>query len=98
MSNRLCATLRDKIEEQIERTIHLIRLLPAGSESPRPLPGSQPVGHLLGHIPDCVAGFCAVLVAASPDRLAHFNALRSLPVHDECDADHAIQALRGYRG
>ena len=30
MTEALCASLRQKIDEQIERTLHLIRLLPDG--------------------------------------------------------------------
>jgi len=61
----LCAALHAKIGEQIERTAHLIGKLPDDHPD-----------RLLGHLLDCLAGICAVLYAAAPARLVHFNELR----------------------
>lgn len=75
----LCAALLDKIGEQIERTRHLIGLVPAGRLDWAPQPGAWTVRELLGHLLDCTSGFCAVLAAAEPVRLAHFAKLREFP-------------------
>ena len=75
----LCAALLDKIGEQIERTRHLISLVPAGRLDWRPQAGDWTTADLLGHLLDCISGFCAVLAAAEPERLAHFAELREIP-------------------
>jgi hypothetical protein len=75
----LCAVLLDKIGEQIERTSHLIGLVPAERWDWRPEPGDWTAGELIGHLLDCTSGFCAVLVAAEPVRLVHFAKLREVP-------------------
>ena len=75
----LCMALLDKIGEQIERTRHLIRLVPAERLDWRPQAGDWTTADLLGHLLDCISGFCAVLAAAEPDRLAHFAKLREIP-------------------
>ena len=55
-----------------------------------------PLGRLLGHLLDCLAGFCATLYAAHPDRLAHFQRLREQPVNHSCDAAEAGDRCREY--
>ncbi len=85
---RLCDALLAKIQEQIERTVHLIGMIPEG----RPQFYS-----LLGHLLDCVAGFCAVLSAAEPTRLAHFAVLRDLPVNHSCPPPEALNRIAIYR-
>ena len=88
MSETLCASLLAKVDEQIERTTHLIELLPAHRGD---------AALLLGHLLECMAGFCAVLVAALPERLAHFAALRELPVNHACAATEAVRRIATYR-
>jgi hypothetical protein len=88
MSGTLCASLLAKVDEQIERTVHLIELLPAGGAD-----GAL----LLGHLLECMAGFCAVLAAALPESLAHFAALRELPVNHACAAAEAVRRIETYR-
>ena len=89
--DRLCATLLAKIHEQFERTEHLIDVVPADRLNwTPPIPGAWPVGVLLGHLLECFAGFCAVLSAVEPERLAHFEALRALPVNHECSPADAL--------
>ena len=75
----LCRALLDKISEQIERTRHLIALVPAERLDWRPQPGDWTTADLLGHLLDCISGICAVLAAAEPERLAHFAKLREMP-------------------
>jgi hypothetical protein len=95
----LCAALLAKILEQIEGAQHLIGLLPPDSVDWTPaIPGSWPIGVLLGHLLDCTAGFCAVLNAAEPQLLAHFASLRELPVNHRCTAIEAASRLDIYRG
>jgi uncharacterized damage-inducible protein DinB len=87
-----------KIQEQIERTVHLIGLLPAEPcEWRPPIAGAWTVGELLGHLLDCLAGFCAVLQAAYPERLAAFAALRNLPVNQVCGPAEARERIEAYR-
>jgi uncharacterized damage-inducible protein DinB len=75
----LCAALLDKIGEQIERTRHLVSLVPAEQVDWKPQPGYWTTGELIMHLLDCTSGFCAVLAAAEPQRLAHFAKLREMP-------------------
>jgi hypothetical protein len=86
-----------KIEEQIERTVHLIGLIPADRlHWTPPIPGAWTFGELLGHLLDCMAGMCAVLYAAHPEELAHFVALRELPVNFACTPDEARERIGVY--
>jgi hypothetical protein len=99
MDQPLCAALLSKIDEQIERTSHLIRLLPADQLAWQPpIPGAWPPGLLLGHLLECLAGFCAVLYAVEPERLRHFAALRDLPVNHPCDTQEALARMAAYHG
>jgi uncharacterized damage-inducible protein DinB len=79
----LCNALRDKIGEQIERTSHLIDLIPPEQVDWRPGPGDWTTRELIGHLLYCTSGFCAVLAAAEPQRLAHFAKLREMPASME---------------
>src|SRR5438045_3121536 len=94
----LCNALLDKIHEQIERTEHLIALLPPEGVAWKPASaGGWPVGMLLGHLLDCLAGLCAALAAAEPARLAHFRSLRELAVNHLCSAAEAAGRIGTYR-
>ncbi len=75
----LCDALLEKIREQIERTTHLIGLVPGARLSWRPALGAWTTQELIGHLLDSISGFCAVLAAAEPERLAHFAKLRKQP-------------------
>lgn len=100
--NEVATALRDKILEGIDRTIHLVGLVPAdrldwspaasSSSSQRPLD----IGYLLGHLLDSAAGFCAVLFAAYPDQLREFVGLRELQVNHFCEPSEAATRLREY--
>jgi hypothetical protein len=85
-----------KIEEQIERTIHLIGLIPDIHWTP-PIPGDWSFAELLGHLLDCMAGICAVLYAAHPEELARFTELQNLPVNFACRVDEARERIGVYR-
>jgi hypothetical protein len=88
MPQPICAAILAKVLEQIERVEHLIALLPPDSMVWQP-PIDRPwtTGKLLGHLIACLAGFCAVLHAAQPERLAHFQELRKLPPAPEVELD-----------
>jgi hypothetical protein len=77
--NALCSALLDNVLEQIERTNHLMGLVPESQLEWTPAPGACSTGELLAHLLECMAGFCAVLAAAEPQRLAHFARLRGHP-------------------
>src|SRR4051794_28408171 len=97
MPQPLCASLLAKIEEQIERTAHLIRLLPADRLQTVDAPGGWTVAVLLGHLLECLAGFCAALAAAAPEQLVHFASLRGLPVNHACGVAEALERIEDYR-
>lgn len=101
-SNKLPPLILAKLREEIERTEHLIALIPVHQLDWRPeWPTPEPsqgltVGRLLGHLLTCLAGFCAALYAAHGERLAHFNRLRELSVSHHCGVDEARQRIRDY--
>jgi hypothetical protein len=94
----LTSAIASKIYEQIERTIHLIGFVP---EQPLawtpPIAGAWTLGQLLGHLLDCMAGFCAVLYAIHPEQLPHFTELQRLPVNQVCRPDEAIERITFYQ-
>src|SRR5215472_15447307 len=94
----LCRAILEKVCEQMERTIHLVGLIPANRCAwTADMPGAWPTGMLLGHLLECCAGFCAVLAAVEPQRLAHFAELRGLPVNCDCAPADAIERIVLYR-
>jgi hypothetical protein len=86
-----------KLREQIELTERLMNLLPADKLAWQPLPETFRVGDLLGHLLECLAGFCAALYALRPDELAHFASLRELRVNHFCPADEAQSRISDYQ-
>jgi hypothetical protein len=89
--------LEAKIAEQLERTVHLMGLLPAGQVQWRPaIANAWSAGELLGHILDCIAGLCAVLYAANPEALPHFAALRARAVNHDCGPAEACERVGIY--
>lgn len=95
-SNALASVLLSKLEEQIELADHLITLIPPEELEYKPLPDSFRMCDLLGHLLECLAGFCAALYAVSPDRLAHFARLRELKVNHCCGIEEARDRVRDY--
>jgi hypothetical protein len=92
----ICAALLAKIHEQVERTHHLIGLLPDSAlDWAPPIKGAWTSAVLLGHLLDCLAGFCAALHAVNPS--PELVALRHLPVNHHCGKEEARQRLTVYR-
>jgi hypothetical protein len=99
----LVISVKDKVLETIERTDHLVSLVPAGRltwhpEAPSGQPPANDLGHLLGHLLDCMAGFCAAFYAAFPLELADFLEYRSLPVNQSCSPEKARASIKLYAG
>lgn len=94
----LCDSLLSKIHEQIDSAARLIRVLPAGRlDWAPPYPRAWTVDALLAHLLECLAGFCAVLYAAEPDRLAHFTALRTIARNPVDSPAAALNSLAVFR-
>lgn len=97
MTQLLCSALLAKIHEEIERSVHLIHLLPSNPlDWTPPIPGARPVGWLMGHMLECLAGFCAVLYAVRPEALAHFSRLKTMPVNHFCGVEEALNRFQEY--
>jgi DinB family protein len=95
---RITVALLDKVHEQIDKSVHLLNLIPADQLDWRPpAPDAWTAGLLIGHLLDCLAGFCAVLAAIEPQRLAHFAELRNLAVNHSCAPAAAITRIALYR-
>ena len=90
--------IHQKLGEQIERTEHLVQLVPANSIEWKPVipAGSSDLGHLLGHLLECMAGFCALFYSAFPQQLADLVELRRLPVNHGCGREEALKRIREY--
>ncbi len=94
----LCADFLLKTEDQINRVAHLISLIPEVRMdwTPPTLKGFSS-GTLLGHLMECLAGFCAVLHASSPDRLNHFLDLKHHTVNEPYNPTEVLTRLQVYR-
>jgi DinB superfamily len=95
-------SLREKVIATVERTEHLVSLVPADRLNWRPSTtnGSIQVsdlGHLLGHLLDCLAGFCAVFYTAFPAELASLAELRSARVNHSCHPEEWRARVKIYR-
>lgn len=95
-SRDIATLLLSKLEEQIERTEHLLTLIRADNLEWKPLPESLRVCDLLGHLLECMAGFCAALYAVNPEGLAHFASLRERPVNHCCGIEEARGRISEY--
>jgi hypothetical protein len=96
--NAIVESIRLKVREQIEKTEHLIQLIPPEriEWNPQWPSGSSDIGHLLGHLLDCLAGFCTVFHAAFPGKLKGALELRSLLVNHFCKPDEAAGRIEAY--
>ena len=98
MPRTLCAAFHAKIDEQMERAAHLAARFPADKLHCRfDPPDGWTVCDLLGHLLDCMAGYCAALYAAEPGRLAHFEQLRELPVNRSISPEEFRTQLEVYK-
>src|SRR5271167_4913376 len=97
MSALLCTSILTKIHEQIERTDHLLGMLPPQRLGWAPSGNSWPAAQLLGHLLECLSGVCAVLAAVNPERLAYFTRLREMPVNHSCAPAEASGRMALYR-
>ncbi|MEW6211288.1 MAG: DinB family protein [Acidobacteriota bacterium] len=95
--NEISSILLAKIDEQIERLLHLIALIPEDKLDWRPAENSFALSELLGHLLECLAGFCAVLQKTHSDHPAHFERLRQLKVNHQCGGEEARARIREYR-
>jgi hypothetical protein len=97
MPQPLCSALLEKIHEEIERSTHLLDLLPTLPLEWTPtIPDARPVGWLIGHLLECLAGFCAVLYKVRAQELAHFERLKGLPVNHLCGVEEARGRIADY--
>jgi hypothetical protein len=87
-----------KLREQVERLDHLLAFIPPGAltSADPPIRNALPLDMLLGHLLECLAGVCATLHAAYPERLAHFTRLRTLPVNHRCGVQEARDRIAEY--
>ncbi len=98
----LAPLILEKLEEQAERLTHLISMIPPDRMDWRPeVDGSVPqdiwtVTELLGHLLDCLAGFCASIFAVHGDKLPDWENLRALPVNHSCGSQEAASRIRTY--
>ncbi|MFL6214833.1 MAG: DinB family protein [Blastocatellia bacterium] len=95
-STALTSLLLAKVEQQVELTIALVARVPVERLEWRPVPEAFELSHLLGHLLEACAGFCAALYRVRPQPLAHFARLRDLPVNHACDPAQAVARLRDY--
>jgi hypothetical protein len=94
--NTLTLLFLSKLEEQVDRAEHLLALIPVDKLEWQPLPNLLRLCDVLGHLLECLSGFCGTLYAINPERLAHFASLRSLPVNHCCGVDEARERVRAY--
>jgi DinB superfamily len=97
----IAGSVQGKILETIERTEHLVSMAPAERLTWHPEAGeghAVPIdlGHLLGHLLSCVAGFCAALHAAFPAELHEMEELRGLAVDHSCAPEEARGRIEVY--
>lgn len=96
-------SVMEKVAEAIERTMHLTSLVPENSLSWQPpVPvGPQTVsdfGHLLGHLLDCMGGFCAAFQKALSDNMGSLAELRSIKTEESHSSKEALRFMRLYGG
>src|SRR5215472_4604 len=98
----ITSILAAETNQNIEKTAQLISLLRPGQLSHQPPvpPGCIPVislGHLLGHLLDCMAGFCAAFYVAVTKRLTAVQNLRKGQVNHFCKPAEKLARIRIYR-
>jgi hypothetical protein len=101
LQRTLVNSLQAKVLEAIERTEHLVSLVPTERlawkpEMPAGVTPANDLGHMLGHLLDCLAGFCAVFGAAFPRHAAEFDELKRVAVNgyrSPKEWDEAVKAF-----
>lgn len=85
------------MREQIELAQKMIERLPEDLEWRPAIPArTMDIGHLLGHLLECLSGFCAVFYAAFPQEMAHVIALKDKPVNHLCGKSDAQERIAEY--
>ena len=95
MAQPLCTSLFAKIEEQLDRTIHISATLPQDLHLTA-LDSPWTTRQLLNHLLNCTSGFCAVLAAVFPEDLAHFSELRESSANSISSRNEFCQRLNLY--
>jgi hypothetical protein len=98
----LVSSLAEKVMETIERTEHLVSLVPGDllewrPELPAKMPEPNDLGHVLAHLLVCLSGFCAALYRAFPVELADFLELRAISVNESCSAVETGEKIKLYK-
>jgi len=102
-STKLGPLILAKVLEQVERAERLLELAPPDRLDWRPeaLDGegrpAWSLAQLLAHLAEALAGFCAALHGAYPERLAHFQQLRGMPREHQSAIEETRRRLRLYR-
>jgi uncharacterized damage-inducible protein DinB len=96
-------SVKEKVFEAVDRTEHLIAQVPVERLKWAPEfteNGAPPraLGDMLGHLLDCLAGFCAVFAAGFPVELADFQQLRAFPVNQFYVPQEASKGVRMFAG
>jgi hypothetical protein len=97
----LVNSLAEKVMETIERTEHLVLLVPPNllewrPELPSSLPEPSDFRHVLGHLLECLSGFCAAFYRAFPAELADFPELRAIALGESGSPVEARQKIELY--
>jgi hypothetical protein len=92
-------SLQEKVMEAIERVEHLISRVPADriawkATMPSNVTQANDLGHTIGHLLDCMAGFSAVFRKAFPTEFADFDKLREMSLNGSWSPEEAIKGLR----
>jgi uncharacterized damage-inducible protein DinB len=97
MGGPITDSIHCKLVEQIDLTQRLIERLPDDlSWRPQIPQRTMDVGHLLGHLLECLSGFCAVFYAAFPKEMAHLISLKDRPVNHSCGKNEAQVRIAEY--
>ena len=99
--NPLVNSLAEKVSETIERTEHLMSLVPANLLDWRPMlsaeiPEAEDLGHVLSHLLVSLSGFCAAFYGAFPGELSEFLELRATAIGESCSPVEARAGVRLY--
>ena len=95
-ARELVVSVFAKVNEQIELLQKLVLLIPQERLYWQPAQNAFRICDLLGHLLEALAGFCAALNTLYPERLAHFTALRGLPVNHCCELQEATDRIDEY--